>query len=168
MVILSQDKNNDRHHTPVVSEYLPMDIKSYLSGYADGEGCFCVSISKSRRHGFGWEIRPSFSVSQNGDRAQVLEMLKQFFDCGTIRPDRSDRTLKYEVRSIAELVQRVIPHFEENPLLSSKQRDFELFAEVCRRMDQGEHRTREGFKDIIELALKMNPSGTRKYTEIKI
>ena len=142
-----------------------MDIKSYLSGYADGEGCFCVSINKSTRHSFGWEIRPSFSVSQNGDRAQVLEMLKQHFACGTIRPDR---TVKYEVRSVADLVERVIPHFEENPLLSSKQRDFEIFADVCRRMYNGEHRTREGFKHIVSLALEMNPSGKRKYTEIKL
>ena len=145
-----------------------MDIKSYLSGYADGEGCFCVSINKSTRHSYGWEIRPSFSVSQNGDRAQVLEMLKQHFGCGTIRPDRSDRTVKYEVRSVADLVERVIPHFEENPLLSSKQRDFEIFADVCRRMYQGEHQTREGFKHIVGLAFEMNPSGKRKYTEIKI
>ncbi len=147
-----------------------MDIKSYLSGYADGEGCFCVSINKSWRHQFGWEIRPSFSLSQNGDRAQVLEMLKRYFACGTIRPDRSDRTLKYEVRSIADLVERVIPHFEENPLLSSKQRDFELFAEICRLMYQGEHHTREGVNRIIELAFEMNPSGNRKYSkeEIKI
>ena len=81
-----------------------MDIKSYLSGYADGEGCFCVSLNKSWRHKFGWEIRPSFSVSQNSDRAEVLEMLKQYFSCGTIRPDNSDRTLKYEVRSVVDLL----------------------------------------------------------------
>jgi hypothetical protein len=147
-----------------------MDIKSYLSGYADGEGCFCVSINKSWRHKFGWEIRPSFSVSQNSDRAQVLEILKQHFACGTIRPDRSDRTLKYEVRSVADLVERIIPHFEENPLLSSKQRDFEFFAQICRLMAKGHHHTSGGFKRIIELAFEMNPSGSRKYTieEIKL
>lgn len=147
-----------------------MDIRSYLSGYVDGEGCFCVSINKSWRHKFGWEVRPSFSVSQNSDRAEVLEILKQYFACGTIRPDRSDRTLKYEVRSVAELVEKVIPHFEENPLLSAKQREFELFAQVCRMMYRGEHRTKEGLKRVLDLAFEMNPSGSRKYTkeEIKI
>jgi hypothetical protein len=147
-----------------------MDIKSYLSGFADGEGCFCVSINKSWRHKFGWEIRPSFSVSQNSDRAEVLEILKQHFACGTIRPDRSDRTLKYEVRSVADLVGRVIPHFEENPLLSSKHRDFELFAQICRLMANGHHHTSEGFNRIVELAFEMNPSGSRKFTieEIKL
>lgn len=147
-----------------------MDIRSYLSGFVDGEGCFCVSINKSWRHKFGWEIRPSFSVSQNGDRAEVLRMLEQYFSCGTIRPDRSDKTLKYEVRSVADLVKKVIPHFEENALLSGKQRDFELFAQICRMMYQGEHRTKEGLKRILDLAFEMNPSGSRKYTkdEIKI
>lgn len=147
-----------------------MDIRSYLSGFVDGEGCFCVSINKSWRHKFGWEIRPSFSVSQNSDRAEVLRMLEQYFSCGTIRPDRSDKTLKYEVRSVADLVKKVIPHFEENALLSGKQRDFELFAQICRMMYQGEHRTKEGLKRILDLAFEMNPSGSRKYTkdEIKI
>src|SRR3972149_9546392 len=139
-----------------------MDIKSYLSGYVDGEGCFCVSISKSNRHKFGWEIRPSFSVSQNSDRAQVIEMLQQYFGCGTIRPDRSDKTLKYEVRSVDELVERIIPHFEETPLLSRKQHDFELFAEICLMIYRGEHQEKEGFKRILELAFDMNPSGIRK------
>src|ERR671925_2319050 len=142
-----------------------MDIKAYLSGYVDGEGCFCVSMNRSNRHKFGWEIRPSFSVSQNSDRAEVLEMLKQYFACGTIRPDRSDKTLKYEIRSLADLVERVIPHFEENPLFSNKQHDFELFAKICRLMYQGEHLTEVGFQEIGEIALEMNPSGKRKCTK---
>ena len=145
-----------------------MDIRSYLSGYADGEGCFCVSINKSERHRFGWEFRPSFSISQNGDRAQVLVMLQQYFGCGTIRPDRSDKTLKFEIRSLDELIDKVIPHFEEFPLISSKQHDFELFAEVCRMMYQGEHHEVDGFNQIIELVFKMNSSGIRKYTKEEI
>ena len=145
-----------------------MDVKSYLSGYADGEGCFCVSISKSNRHKFGWEIRPSFSVSQNSDRVQVIEMLQQYFGCGTIRPDRSDKTLKYEVRSVDELVERIIPHFEETPLLSRKQHDFELFAEICLMMYRGEHQEKDGFERILDLAFDMNPSGIRKYTKEEI
>ena len=70
-----------------------MDVKSYLSGYVDGEGCFCISFNKSSRHSFGWEIRPSFSVSQNSNRKEVLEIMKGYFNCGSIRPDRSDKTL---------------------------------------------------------------------------
>ena len=69
-------------------------LSAYISGYADGEGCFTVSIAPRATLAVGWEVRPSFSVSQNGDRAEVLHALKAYFGCGSIRPDRSDKTLK--------------------------------------------------------------------------
>ena len=65
-------------------------LSAYISGYADGEGCFTVSISPRRKLRTGWEVRPSFSVSQNGDRAEVLHAFQAHFGCGSIRPDRSD------------------------------------------------------------------------------
>src|SRR6266566_1692727 len=90
---------------PLVSrEYL----SAYISGYADGEGCFTVSIAPRATLAVGWEVRPSFSVSQNGDRAEVLYALQAHFGCGSIRPDRSDKTLKWETRKLDDLVERVI------------------------------------------------------------
>jgi len=109
-------------------------VPSYISGYVDGEGCFTVSISPRKTLGVGWEVRPSLSVSQNGDRSEVLLLMQRYFECGSLRPDRSDKTLKWEVRSLPLLVTRIIPHFETYPLLSGKQSDFELFARICERM----------------------------------
>ena len=139
-----------------------MDVGSYLTGYADGEGCFSISFNRSRRHKFGWEIRPSFSISQNGDRAQVLALFRERFGCGSIRPDRSDKTLKFETRCINDLIERVIPHFEQYPLLSSKREDFQRFAQVCRLMHARKHLTRSGFEQIVELASQVN-AGKRKF-----
>src|ERR687898_321703 len=107
-------------------------LSAYISGYADGEGCFTVSISPRAKLLAGWEVRPSFSVSQNGDRA--------------------DRTLKWETRRLEDLLESVIPHFESFPLLSGKRLDFERFAAVCRLMAGGAHRTRAGLVEIVELA----------------
>ena len=145
-----------------------MQLGAYLSGYADGEGCFCVTFNRSKRHAFGWDIRPSFSVSQNRERAQILELFQQTFGCGWIRPDRSDRTLKYEVRSVPELVKRIVPHFRSHPLLSAKHRDFEIFAEICEMMSRGEHLMREGFERITMLASSMNLTGKKRYPRIEI
>jgi hypothetical protein len=145
-----------------------MDEQSYLSGYTDGEGCFCVTFNKSRRHRFGWDIRPSFSVSQNRDRAEVLKLFERNFQCGTIRPDRSDKTLKYEVRSIAQLAASVIPHFTRYPLLSSKQEDFKMFAAIVQLMQSGDHLQEEGFAKIVQLAERLNKSGKKKYVRGQI
>jgi len=147
-----------------------MDLGAYLSGYADGEGCFCVSVNRSKRHKFGWEIRPSFSVSQNHDRAKVLRIFQQHLHCGTMRPDRSDKTLKFEVRSINDLVRKVIRHFEKYPLVSDKKLDFEKFADICRMMQAKRHLTKEGLQVILNLASEVNRSGKKKFPrkEIKI
>ena len=140
-----------------------VDLPSYISGYVDGEGCFTVSISPRPTLKVGWEVRPSLSVSQNGDRSEVLLAIQEHFGCGTLRPDRSDHTLKWEIRSLPVILERVLPHFRQYPLLSGKQRDFELFADICERMTRREHCTVVGLKGIVRLAGAMNPSGKRGY-----
>jgi hypothetical protein len=143
-------------------------LSAYISGYADGEGCFSISIAPRATLAAGWEVRPSFSVSQNGDRAEVLHALQSYFGCGSIRPDRSDRTLKWETRKLDELVGRIVPHFKRYPLLSAKQLDFERFAFVCGLMADSEHRRPEGLIQIVGIARDMNPSGRRRYNADEI
>ena len=145
-----------------------MDLDSYISGFVDGEGCFCVSFQPSRRHRLGWEVRPSFSVSQNADRAQLLSTIQKRWECGFIRPDRSDSTLKFEVRNVRDLVEKVLPHFRTHPLQSAKQEDVARFARICASVREGRHRTIEGFSEIVRIAMRMNASGKRKYSEDEI
>ena len=142
------------------------NIYEYISGYIDGEGCFSVSFSKREKFLVGWETKPSFSVSQNEDRAQILLLIQKTFQCGHIRRDYGDKTLKYEVRSLDELIAHVIPHFEKYPLLSHKQHDFECFKKVCLLMEKESHKDKNGLAKIIHLAFQMNPSGKRKYTQV--
>jgi hypothetical protein len=145
-----------------------MDLNSYISGFADGEACFCVSFHPSRRHRLGWEVRPSFSVSQNADRAELLHVIRRLWGCGSIRPDRSDRTLKFEVRNVRELTERVLPHFAAYPLQSSKQADVERLRQICEMVLAGRHFESSGFERIVNLAMGMNPSGKRKYSKDEI
>jgi hypothetical protein len=145
-----------------------MHLESYISGFVDGEGCFCVSFQPSSRHRLGWEVRPSFSVSQNADRAQLLYVIQQKWNCGFIRPDRSDKTIKFEVRNVVDLVSKVIPHFRANPLMSSKHSDFDKFANVCHLLSEGKHRGIEGLELIVRLSMEMNPSGKRRYSASEI
>ena len=110
------------------------------------------SLSRSRATLLvGWEVRPGFSVSQNGDRAEVLHAIKAYFGCGSIRPDRSDKTLKWETRRLEDILERVIPHFERYPLLSGKRYDFERFASRLPRDGSAGAPSRDGLIEIVEL-----------------
>jgi hypothetical protein len=84
----------------------------FVTGLTEGEGCFCVSFTLRPTLRMGLEVRPSFALSLNERDRLLLMDLQVFLGCGWIRASRSDRTFKYESRSIDELVQRVIPHFE--------------------------------------------------------
>ena len=138
-------------------------LSAYISGYVDGEGCFSVSIAPRATLRVGWEVRPSFSVSQNGNRAEVLHAIQAYFGCGRIRPDRSDLTLKWETRRLDDMLECGIPHFEAFPLISGKRYDYARFADVCRLMSAGAHLRRDGLAEIVELARMMDPSGRRRY-----
>ena len=141
------------------------NLYEYISGYTDGEGCFSVSFLKRARLTIGIETRPSFSVSQNEDRSEVLYLIQDYFKCGHMRRDYSDKTLKYEVRKLDDLLTIIIPHFRKHPMLSSKQKDFEHFAQVCELMKDGCQHTKPGLRKIVHKAFQMNPSGKRKYSK---
>ena len=144
------------------------NIQEYISGYVDGEGCFSVSFSKRDKFLVGWETKPSFSVSQNEDRAQPLFILQNMLKCGFMRRDFSDKTLKYEVRSLNDLIYKVIPHFDKYSMVSDKQKDFKLFKQVCLLMQKELHKEKIGLQKIMNLAFQMNPSGKRKYTKAEM
>jgi hypothetical protein len=102
-------------------------------------------------------------VSQNADRAELLYLIQERWGCGFIRPDRSDKTLKFEVRNVGDLVAKVLPHFKAYPLVSSKQGDFVRFERICELANGGGHLELEGLEEIVQVAMEMNPSGKRKY-----
>jgi len=104
-------------------------------------------------------------VSQNENRRQVLDIIREYFGCGYIRRDYSDKTVKFEVRDHNDLMTKIIPHFEKFPLLSSKQKDFELSKKICKMVDSKLHLEKDGFIKIIRLAYQMNGSGKRRRTQ---
>ena len=139
----------------------------FVTGLVDGEGCFCVSFAKRQKMRMGLEVRPSFALSlTERDRLLLLD-LQTFFGCGAIRHSRSDRTFKYESRSVDELIEHVVPHFESYPLRGSKARSFEGFARVCRMVKQGDHLERDSLRRIIAIAYEMN-LGKRRYTRSEL
>jgi hypothetical protein len=136
-------------------------LDSYISGYVDGEGCFAVSVNRNPTCRSGYQLVPEFHVSQNGDRAQVLRLIrKRFGESGYIKSNgRKDRALVYVVRRRHDLFEHVVPFFERSPLLSSKHEEFEKFAAIVRSMALGHHRTFGGFSRFLDEALSMNGGG---------
>ncbi len=157
-----------KKHVQDVGSHLPrtesMDKAWYLTGFVDGEGCFSISFTKRAKLKTGIEVRPSFSVGQNRKSLSVLQDMQNYFGCGAIRFSKYDQTYKYEVRSIADIRNCVIPHFKKYPLQTAKANDFQTFAWICDQIAASKHLNLDFLKQIIEQAYTMNESGKRKYT----
>jgi hypothetical protein len=143
------DKRHGAYGAPVLEPW-------FVTGLTEGEGCFCISLAVRPKLRTGLEVRPSFSLSLNEKDRTLLEALQTFFGCGWIRESKGDRTFKYEARSSAELVERIVPHFEGFPLPGAKARSFDGFARVCRMIEQGDHLSTGGLRIIIGIAYEMN------------
>ena len=134
----------------------------YVTGIVEGEGCFMVSFNRRQKLNVGIETRPAFSLSLSQRDLNLLKDIQAFFHCGAIRYSKADRTYKYEVRSVADLAKKILPHFQKYPLAGAKSQDFEKFAEIVRLVHARQHLNGEVLRQIIHLAYSMNPAGKRR------
>lgn len=137
-------------------------LDAYIAGYVDGEGSFHVAIQQNSSTRAKWQLVPEFHVSQNAERRQVLDLIAHRLDCGRIQQNHrgsTDTCLVFVVRNRTDLLTKVIPFFEAQPLLSSKQRDFVTFAQIVRAMALGTHLSVDGFAALRLKALQMNGGG---------
>ena len=139
---------------------IPNNIAWYISGFADGEGSFNISLKKDADYVTKWHIEPSFNISQRD--ISVLTLCKRYFGVGTIRM-RRDGVYYYEVRNYRALQERIIPFFERYHLLStSKMRNFRIFKEIVIQMNQNAHLSKDGLHTILKLRERLNEGRGRK------
>ena len=136
--------------------------RHYIQGFVDAEGCFSVSLKKVPTARFGWTIDPVFHVTQHKKNRAVLEMIRDVLGCGRIAEKHGQRDcLIYVVDNRRQLLEKVVRFFERYPLLA-KARDFEKFKKIVVGLEQKEHWTREGFKNLARLAFEMNSLGKQR------
>jgi hypothetical protein len=127
----------------------------WVAGFTDGEGTFYVGINKHKDMTAGFQVLPEFRIVQHKRDIKLLYNLKKFFNCGVVRKNHDTR-FEYRVRSIKHLADIIIPFFQKYPLHTQKQFDFISFSKIVLKMQNNEHLTKEGIKQIIEIAKKMN------------
>ena len=131
-----------------------------LSGFADGEGSFNVSLRRRDDHTMHWQIVLTFNVSQKEE--YILAMFKKVLGCGRMQA-RSDGVYYYVVSNPRSIVERVIPFFEKFKFWSQrKRRNFTIFKEIAKLVFEKKHLNSEGLEEIIRLREELNLGHGRK------
>jgi len=143
------------------------NLKWYIAGFVDGEGCFSISIRRSKYAALGWTINPLFQVYQHKDNSYVLFICQKVFGCGYIsKKGGNPSCFTYCVDKIADILKYVIPFFEQHPLLGEKNQNFLLFKQIVVGISRKQHLTADGFTRLARLAFRMNKMG--KYRKISL
>lgn len=145
-------------------------FEQWIVGFVDGEGCFSISLVRNRTAKLGWQVQHEFVVSQSAHSTDTLEMLHSYFGCGYVyENERHDNhhwpLARYVVRRRDDLRARIIPFFEDHPLITAKRHDFELFREVLDMMTAKQHLQVEGLTAIASITERMNRKQRSRFLE---
>jgi len=135
----------------------------WVSGFCQAEGCFHVSFTKRLYRKVKLEVRPSFSIMQRAPFQPLLEELRVFFQCGSIRYSKREGMYRYEIRSLHGLRQYILPHFQHYPLLLVKQEEFLKFEKICGLLQSPHATDARALREMLDLAYSMNRSSKRKH-----
>lgn len=139
-------------------------IGYFLAGFVEGEGSFNVSLRKKSDYLVKWQVVMSFNVSQKDPT--ILRILQNTLKCGILKVRKRDGLYSYDVTNPQDITKKVIPYFQNYPLLSeSKKRNFAIFCTISSLVGSGKHRTSDGLRQILEFREKLNEGKgrTRKY-----
>lgn len=102
-----------------------------VTGLTDGEGSFVYSITNTGKGSTGQKISLEFKVTQKTHSEGVLYELKEYFGCGNVVIDnRKTDTKKFHINSLKLLLEKVIPHFDEYPCLTSKELNYKDWKKI--------------------------------------
>lgn len=136
------------------------NLKYYLAGFVDGEGCFSVTICKSKFARLRWKMDPLFQVYQHRENSTILHIFKSVLECGYVSEKGGNPVCHvYCVDKIMDISQKIIPFFEDYPLIGEKYQNFQLFKQIVLGIQKKEHLTKDGFIRLAKIAFQMNRLG---------
>ncbi len=129
---------------------------NYISGFVDGEGCFCVSFNNKKDMNRP-EVRLLFEIELREDDIEILNRIKDTLGCGNIYYLSYSRYLKwkphykYKVSNIKDISKKIIPFFKKYPLQAKKKESFERFCKVALLIKKKSHLTNSGITEIKKI-----------------
>jgi hypothetical protein len=144
-----------------------IEFRGWVIGFVDGEGCFSIGFirqpGRMGRRGYktGYQVAHEFAVAQGASSVDCLHELREFFGVGQVLANNRydnhrEHLYRYVVRRRSDLLEAVIAFFQDHPMRTAKQQNFEKFARCVELIAAGHHLEVEGLIEIAEIAQTMN------------
>lgn len=127
----------------------------YVTGFTDAEGSFSINVKTTATDKI--KVGLQYKVTQLASSEEVLHDLVDYFKVGNVHIDnRSTGTLKYQVQDLVSIRERILPHFEEYPLQTSKALDYKDWSKAVDLLTNKWHYQTEGKQLLFDIKQSMN------------
>ena len=128
----------------------------WLAGFTSAEGCFFINIIKSKEVLVGYQVKLKFQVTQHTRDENLMRSIVSYLGCGNLYFVKSRKVTDYCVVKYSDLIEKIIPFFENYPIIGVKSQDFADFCRVALLMKDRKHITLEGLNQIKHIKAGMN------------
>ena len=142
----------------IPNKYTNFVINPYfITGLFDAESSFVVTILKNPRYKTGWNVQARVQIKMHEKDRILIKSIKDFFgNIGYISEPNKNHTVEFRVSTLKDLVNVIITHFDNYPLITKKYSDYVLFKQIVLLMLNKEHSTLEGVQKAINIKSSMN------------
>jgi hypothetical protein len=116
------------------------------------------TFKSMKTHRLGVQVALNFKIVQHIRDANLLKSFTQIFGCGcgffSINKDSGIGV--FSVSNFSDIFDKIIPLFEEYPLIGVKANDYEDFKKVAVLIKSKAHLTKEGLDQICLIKSGMN------------
>lgn len=128
----------------------------FITGFTDAEGCFYISISKNSKFKTGWKVVAYYEIHLHSNSIKILESIqKEFKGIGRIVKNGKN-AYSFRVNILKDLLNVIVPHFDNYPLITQKYSDYILWKNIVNMMEKNEHLTWEGLESIVSMRASLN------------
>jgi len=136
---------------------VPENINPYwMAGFTSGDGCFYVSIIKSKTHKIRQQVTLYFILGQHIRDVELLKSFIKFFGCGKIKINSAKTAVNFEISKSGDIINKIIPFFNLHQIEGVKSADFSYFSEIVALVKDKAHLTFSGLVEISKLKSQMN------------
>ena len=131
---------------------------NWLAGFAEGESCFTISLNKNRATKTGYIVSLKFEISQDLRDEKLLQNIVNYIGCGKVYrlTTGSFNRGNILVSKISDILNKIIPFFQDFPLLGVKSKAFKNWSAVAELMQKKEHLSEEGLEKIKIIKKNLN------------
>jgi hypothetical protein len=115
-----------------------------------------ISTHKSSVYKQGMQVNLKLSIAQHSRDAKLMENLGEYLGCGNYYPRSGHNSGEFHVTSKGDILDKIIPFFDNYPLQGVKSLNFTDFKKVAHIMRVKGHLSKDGLDQILKIKAGMN------------